>query len=157
MCRRACCDRGHDCSSEPRSCSRRESRRASYAQCPGGSCSHAPRRCFIVPLHADAVIRQQTVLFRPKVSLVWNAFVIILRVPAACLFESTSGYAFRPIHDSNYPATQSCRANSESQKSSCHTRLEPAKHTIPECKSSTAEREQFPERKQPAEREQFPE
>ena len=25
VCRRACCERGHDCSSEPRSCSRRES------------------------------------------------------------------------------------------------------------------------------------
>ena len=30
----------------------------SYTQCPGGSCSDAARRCFIVPLDADAVIRQ---------------------------------------------------------------------------------------------------
>ena len=73
VCRRACCERGHDCSSEPRSCSRSErgiSRRDSYTQWPGGSCSDAARRCFIVPLDADAVIRQSTVLFRPTLSLV---------------------------------------------------------------------------------------
>ena len=32
-------------------------RRASCARCPGGSCSDAARRCFIVPLDADAVVR----------------------------------------------------------------------------------------------------
>jgi hypothetical protein len=134
VCRRTCCECGHDCSGEPRSCSRRESGRGSYTQCPGGSCSDAARRCRIVSLDADAVIRQQTVLFRPTLSLVWDAFVTILRVPAAHLFESTFGHAFRSIHGSNYPATQSCRANGESQKSSCRTRLESAKHTIPEWK-----------------------
>ena len=59
--RRACCERGHDCSSEPRSCSpsgRRISQRRSCTQCPGDSRSDAARRCFIVPLNADAVIRQ---------------------------------------------------------------------------------------------------
>src|SRR5438094_7341353 len=61
VCRRPCCERGHNCSSEPRSCSRSERRIArsgSYTQCPGGSCSDAARRCFIIPLDADAVIRQ---------------------------------------------------------------------------------------------------
>ena len=59
--RRACCERGHDCSSEPRRCSRSErgiSQRRSCTQCPGGSRSDAARRCFIVPLNADAVTRQ---------------------------------------------------------------------------------------------------
>ena len=145
--RRACCERGHDCSSEPRRCSRSGrgiSQRRSCTQCPGGSRSDAARRCFIVPLDADAVIRQQTVLFRPTLSLVWDAFVTILRVSAAYLFESTSGYAFRFIHDSNYPATQSCRAIRESQKPSCRTRVEPAKHwnAVPEWKQS-AERKQY--------------
>ena len=78
--------------------------------------------------------------------LVWDAFVTILRVPAAFLFESRFVHAFRSIHGSNYPATQSCRAIRESQKSSCHTRVEPAKHrnAVPEWKQST-ERKQFPE------------
>ena len=59
--RRACCERGHDCSSEPRRFSRSErgiSQRRSCTQCPGGSRSDASRRCFIVPLDADAVTRQ---------------------------------------------------------------------------------------------------
>jgi hypothetical protein len=59
--RRACCERGHDCSSEPRRCSRSGrgiSQRRSCTQCPGGSRSDAARRCFIVPLNADAVTRQ---------------------------------------------------------------------------------------------------
>ena len=59
--RRACCERGHDCSSEPGRCSRSErgiSQRRSCTQCPGGSRSDAARRCFIVPLDADAVTRQ---------------------------------------------------------------------------------------------------
>ena len=59
--RRACCERGHDCSSEPRTCSRSGrgiSQRRSCTQCPGGSRSDAARRCFIVPLNADAATRQ---------------------------------------------------------------------------------------------------
>jgi len=43
--RRACCERGHDCSSEPRRCSRSGrgiSQRRSCTQCPGGF--HAPMR-----------------------------------------------------------------------------------------------------------------
>ena len=137
--RRACCQRCHDCSSEPRKCSpgdRGISQRRGCTQCPASPGSDATRRCFIVPLDADAVIRQQTVLLRPALSLVRNAFVTILRLPAAYLFESTCGHAFRSIHDSNYSATQSCRANRQSQKSSCHTRLEPAKrrNAIPEWK-----------------------
>src|SRR5204863_6533686 len=103
------CERGHDCSREPRSCSRRESGRASYTQCPGGSCSDAARRCFIVPLDADAVTRQQTILLRPTLFLVWDAFVTSIRVPAAFLFKSRSVHAVRSIHGSNYSATQSCR------------------------------------------------
>ena len=145
--RRACCERGHDCSSEPRRCSRSDrgfSQRRSCTQCPGGSRSDAVRRCFIVPVDTDAGIRQQTVLFRPTLFLVWDAFTIV-RVPAAVLFESRFVYAFGSIHRSNYPATQSCRAIRESQKSSCHTRVEPAKHrnAVPEWKQST-ERKQFP-------------
>ena len=146
VCRRACCERGHDCSSEPRSCSRRESGRGSYTQCPGGSCSDAARPCFIVPLDADAVTGQSTVLLRPTLSFVRHAFVTFLRVPPACLFESRFVHAFRSIHRSNYPATQSCRAIRESQEPSSHTRVEPAKHRnpIPKWKQST-------ERKQSAE------
>ena len=34
------------------------SQRRSCTQCPGGSRSDAARRCFIVPLDADAVTRQ---------------------------------------------------------------------------------------------------
>jgi hypothetical protein len=59
--RRACCERGHDCSSEPGRCSRSErgiSQRRGCTQCPGCSRSDAARRCFIVPLDADAVTRQ---------------------------------------------------------------------------------------------------
>ena len=153
--RRACCERGHDCSSEPRRCSRSGrgiAQRRSCTQCPGGSRSDAARRCFIVPLDADAVTWQQTVLFRPTQFLVWHAFVTILRVPAAFLFESRFVHAFGSIHGSNYPATQSCRAIHESQKPSCHTRVETAKHrnAVPEWKQST-------ERKQPAEWQQSPE
>ena len=90
-------------------------------------------------------------------SLVWDAFVTILRVPAAFLFESRFVHAFRSIHGSNYPATQSCRAIRESQKPSCHTRVEPAKHrnSVPEWKQST-ERKQSSECKQSPERKQFP-
>jgi hypothetical protein len=146
--RRACCERGHDCSSEPRRSSRSErniSQRRSCTQCPGGSRSDAARRCFIVPLNADAVTWQYTGLFRPTPCLVWHAFVTNLRVPAAYLFESRFVHAFGSIHRSNYPATQSRRAIPESQKSSCRTRVEPAKHrnSIPEWKQST-ERKQFP-------------
>ena len=128
---RARCERGHDCSSEPRKCSRSDrniSRRRSCAQRPGCSRSDAARRCFIVPLDADAVTGQSTVLLRPTLSFVRHAFVTFLRVPPACLFESRFVHAFRSIHRSNYPATQSCRVIRESQKSSCHTRVEPAKH-----------------------------
>ena len=80
-----------------------------------------------------------------------------LRVPAAFLFESRFVHAFRSIHGSNYPATQSCRAIRESQKPSCHTRVEPAKHrnAVPEWKQS-AERKQYSECKQSPERKQFP-
>src|SRR6267378_1916331 len=157
---RACCERGHDCSSEPRRFSRSErgiSQRRSCTQCPCCSRSDASRRCFIVPLDADAVTWQQTVLFRPTPFLVWDAFVTCLRVPAAFLFESRFVHAFRSIHRSNYPATQSCRAIRESQKSSCRTRVEPAKHrnAVPEWKQST-ECKQSPESKQSAERKQFP-
>ena len=59
--RRACCERDHDCSSKPRSCSRSDrgiSQRRSCTQCPGGSRSDAARRCFIVPLTVDAAKRQ---------------------------------------------------------------------------------------------------
>ena len=71
------------------------------------------------------------------------------------LFESRFVHAFGSIHRSNYPATQSCRAIRESQKSSCHTRVEPAKHrnAVPEWKQS-AERKQSPKWKQSAERKQ---
>src|SRR5947207_14849435 len=58
---RACCERGHDCSSKSRRCTRSErgiSQRGSYTQCPGGSRSDTARRCFIVPFDADAVTRQ---------------------------------------------------------------------------------------------------
>src|SRR4029453_7597449 len=58
VCRRACCERGRDCSSEPRRGSRSErdiSQRRSCTQCPGCSRSDAARWCFIVPLDADAV------------------------------------------------------------------------------------------------------
>ena len=91
-----------------------------------------------------------------RLFLVWDAFVTCLRVPAAFLFESRFVHAFRSIHGSNYPATQSCRAIRESQKSSCHTRVEPAKHrnAIPEWKQyseceQSPERKQFPKWKQP--------
>ena len=80
--RRPCCERDHDCSSEPRRCSRSDrgiSQRRSCTQCPGRSRSDATRRCFIVPFDADAVIRQQTVLFRPTPFFVWHASVTILR------------------------------------------------------------------------------
>ena len=159
--RRACCERGHDCSSKSRRCSRSErgiSQRRSCTQCPGGSRSDAAPRCFIIPFGADAVTRQQTVLFRPTLFLVWDAFVTIVRVPAAFLFESRFVHTFRSIHRSNHPATQSCRAIRESQKSSWHTRVEPAQHrnAVPEWKQST-ERKQFPKWKQSAERKQFPE
>jgi len=56
--RRACCQRGHNGSSEPRRCSGSEgdiSQRPSCAQCLGGSRSDAAQRGFIVPLDADAV------------------------------------------------------------------------------------------------------
>ncbi len=73
----------------------------------------------------------------------------------AFLFESRFVHALRSVHGSNYPATQSCRAIRESQKSSCHTRVEPAKHrnAVPEWKQSaeskqSAERKQFPKWKQ---------
>ena len=158
--RRACCERGHDCSSEPRRCSRSGrgiSQRRSSTQCPGGSRSYAAQRWFIVPLNADAVTRQHTVLFRPTPFLVWDAFVTCLRVSAAFLFESRFVHSFRSIHGSNYPATQPCRAIRESQKSSCPTCLEPAKHrnSVQEWKQS-AEREQYSECKQSPERKQFP-
>src|SRR5262249_6892061 len=61
VCRRPCCERDHDCSSEPRRCSRSDggiSRRRSWTQRHGCSRSHAARRCFTVPLTSDAVIRQ---------------------------------------------------------------------------------------------------
>jgi hypothetical protein len=143
---RACCERGHDCSSKPRRCSRSDrgiSQRRSCTQCPGRSRSDAARRCFIVPLDAHAVTWQQTVLFRPTPFLVRNAFVTILSVPAAFLFESTFVHAFRSIHRSNYRATRSCRAIRESQKSSCDTRLERAKHrnAVPEWEQSTARKQ----------------
>src|SRR4051812_35110534 len=57
----ACCERGHDCSSQPRKCSRsgrRISERRSCTQCPGGSRPDPARRCFIVRLNADAVTCQ---------------------------------------------------------------------------------------------------
>ncbi len=78
-------------------------------------------------------------------------------VPAAFLFESRFVYALGSVHRSNYPATQSCRAIRESQKLSCHTRVEPAKHrnAIPEWKQS-AEREQYSECQQSPERKPFP-
>src|SRR5258708_7484949 len=141
--RRPCCERDHDCSSEPRRCSRSDrgiSQRRSCTQCPGRSRSDAARRCFIVPFDADAVIRQQTVLFRPTPFLVWHASVTILRVPAAFLFESRFVHAVRSIHGSNYPATQSSHAICESEKSNCHTRVEPAKHrnAVPQWKQSSA-------------------
>ena len=159
--RRACCERGHDCSSEPRRCSRSGrgiSQRRSCTQCPGGSRSDAARRCFIVPLNADAATRQSTVLFRPTPFLVWHAFVTIFRVPAAYLFESRFVHAFRSIHRSNYPATQSCRAIRESQKSSCHARVEPAKHwnAVPVWKQSTERKQSAEIAKQSAERKQSP-
>src|SRR5438874_4201090 len=59
--RRACCERGHDWSSEPRKRSRSDrdtSQGRGCTQCAGGSCSDAARRCFIVQPDADAVIRQ---------------------------------------------------------------------------------------------------
>ena len=76
----------------------------------------------------------------------------------ACLFESRFVHALGSIHRGNYPATQSCRAIRQSQKSSCRTRVEPAKHrnAVPEWKQS-AERKQFPKWKQSAERKQSPE
>ena len=146
--RRACCERSHDCSSEPRRSSRSDnniSQRRSCAQRPCDSRSDAARRCFIVPLAADAVTGQSTVLLRPTLSFVRHAFITILRVPATFVFESRFVHAFRSIHRSNYPATQSCRVIRESQKSSCHTRLESAKHrnAVAKWKQST-ERKQFP-------------
>ena len=158
--RRACCERGHDCSSEPRKCSRSKrdsSQGRGCPQRPGCSRSDAARRCFIVPLDADAVTRQQTDLFRPTLSLLWNAFVAIVRVPAACLFESRFVHALGSIHRSNYPATQSCRGIHQPQKPNWHTCVEPAKqrNAVPESKRST-ERKQFPEWKQSAECKQFP-
>ena len=142
VCRRACCERGHDCSSKPRKCSHsggRISQRRGCTQCPGGSRSDAAQWCSIVPLNAHAVIRPYTVLFRPTPFLVWDAFVTILRVPGAYVFESRFVHAFRSIHGSNYPAKQSCRAVRESQKPSCHTPVEPAKrrNAVPEWKQST--------------------
>src|SRR5216117_1875822 len=93
----------------------------------------------------------------PALSLVWDAFVTIVRVPAACLFESRFVHALRSIHVSNDPATHSCCDIRESQKSSCHTRVEPAKHrnAVPEWKQST-ERKQYSECKQSPEWKPFP-
>ena len=151
---RACCERSHDCSSEPGRSSRSDrniSQRGSCTQRPGGSRSDAARRCFIVPLDADAVTGQSTVLLRPTLSFVRHAFVTFLRVPPACLFESRFVHAFRSIHRSNYRATQSCRTIRESQKSGCQTRVEPAKrrNAVPEWEQST-ERKQFPKWEQSA-------
>src|SRR5438445_11795133 len=88
--------------------------------------------------------------------LVWHASVTILPLPTAFLFDSRFLHAFRAIHGSNYPATQSCRAIRQSQESSCHQRVEPAKHrnAVPEWKQST-ERKQYSECKQSGERNQF--
>src|SRR5256885_11303653 len=61
MRRRACCERGHDWSSEPRKRSRSDrdtSQGRGCTQCAGGSCSDAARRGFIVQPDAHAVIRQ---------------------------------------------------------------------------------------------------
>ena len=160
VCRRACRERGHDCSSKSRRCPRSErdfSHRRGCTQCPGGSRSNAARWCFIFPLDADAITRQSTVLFRSTLSLIRNAFVILVRVPWAVLLESSFVYAFWSIHGSNYPSTQSCCPIRESQKSSCHRRVEPAKHrnAVPEWKQST-ERKQYSECKQSPERKSFP-
>jgi hypothetical protein len=132
--RRGCCERSHDCSSEPGKCSRSDRnipQRGSYTQRPCCSRADAARRCFIVPLDADAVTGQSTVLLRPTLSFVRHAFVTFLRVPATCLFESRFVHAFRSIHGSHYPTTQSCNPIRESQKPSGHTRVEPAKHRNP--------------------------
>ena len=140
-------ERSLDCSSKPWRRSsrwRRFSRGRSCTRCPGCSRSDAGRRFFIVPLHADASIRQQTALFGATPFVIWNAFVTVVRVPTALhSFESRLVHAFRSIHGRNYQTRESCRAVRESQKSSGYKRMEPAKHRSP-----VPEWKQSPERKQ---------
>jgi hypothetical protein len=74
----------------------------------------------------------------------------------AFLFESRFVHAFRSIHGSNYPATQSCRAIRESQKPSCHS-VWNQRNTGTQFRNGNnlAEREQYSECKQSPERKQF--
>src|SRR5439155_21442473 len=70
-------------------------------------------------------------------------------VPAGCVSppkyvsKSCNVYPVRSLYGSNYPARQSYRAICESQKSSCHKRVEPAKQRNP-----VPEWKQYPECKQ---------
>jgi len=140
---------GHDCSSEPRRCFTQGQgdlteaqldavpRRFTRPMRPGGVNHSARRRCghkavdrFI---QANAIPRLACVRHHPP-----RTGGLSIRVEVRSLV---------PVHTrSNYPATQSCRAIRESQKPSCHTRVEPAKHrnAVPEWKQST-ERKQYSE------------